>query len=130
MGPLILGALAGAGLGLLKGEADKKREKKERLLNAEIVRYSPWTRLNPEPVQSADPMGSILQGGLSGAMMGQGIAGVNAQNAALSAQGAAAAPGAAPPPTYMPGQGMAPYANASPWTGMSPAPGYYYPFGG
>ncbi len=125
MDPITIGLIAGAGLGLLRGDEQKRKEKDQRLLNSEITRYSPWTRINPEAVNPADPTGALLQGTLAGGMMGQGISRTNAANAALSAQGAAPA-AAAPPPVYQQGQGMAPYANASPWTGMSPYYGTMY----
>lgn len=123
MDPMTIGMIAGSVLGLAKGEEDKHTEKKQRKLNAEITRYSPWTRIGQQPVRMADPTGSLLQGGLSGAMMGQGISNSMAQNKLLEAQAAQAAAGGAGAATYMPGQGMPPYANANPWTGMSP---FYY----
>ena len=123
MDPITIGLIAGAGLGLLRGEEGKRKEKDQRLLNAEITRYSPWTRMNPEAVNPADPTGNVMQGAMTGAMMGQGISRTNAANAALAGQGAGAA---APQPMYVQGQGMAPYAQASPWTGMSPHYGTLY----
>ena len=72
--------------GLLKGEQDKKKEKKQALLNSEITRYSPWTNIAQQPVQFADPSGSAMQGLMGGLMMQQGMAGADKQNALLDAQ--------------------------------------------
>lgn len=86
MEPMTIGLLAGAALGALKGEQDKGTEREDRLLNSEITRYSPWTRINPMPVRYADQTGSIMQGAMSGAMMGQGIGQTNAANQMLQQQ--------------------------------------------
>jgi len=85
MNPWLLMALTTA-VGARKGEEDKGREKKQRLLNSEITRYSPWTDIGQEAVQAADPTGSMMQGAISGAMMGQGMASTDKQNALLDAQ--------------------------------------------
>lgn len=69
------GALGiGAGLGLLKSLAiDAPKEARQRKVAAATQRYSPWTGLQAQPVQEADPFGSALQFGATGAMLGQGI---------------------------------------------------------
>jgi hypothetical protein len=67
----------GAGVGLLKSQTvDKDKEKRQRALAAETQRYSPWTGLHADPIQQADPFGSALQFGATGAALGQ-----NAQSA-------------------------------------------------
>lgn len=74
--PLPLLALAGigAGGGLLKSFlSDQPRAERQRKLAAETARYSPWTGMNPQAVQEADPFGSALQFGTTGAMLGQGL---------------------------------------------------------
>ena len=65
----------GAGVGLLKSEfIDRPREERQRKTRAAEIRYSPWTGLTPSTqIQEADPLGSALQFGTTGAMIGQGI---------------------------------------------------------
>lgn len=65
----------GAGVGLLKSELiDRPREQRQRKTRAAEIRYSPWTGLTPsQQVQEADPLGSALQFGSTGAMLGQSI---------------------------------------------------------
>lgn len=61
----------GAGAGLLKSEfIDKPKEKRQRKLAAETQRLSPWTGMEAGPVEEANPFGSALQYGTTGAMMG------------------------------------------------------------
>lgn len=70
MDPLTMGLLMG-GAGLAKGELiDKPREQRQRKMEAEIQRWSPWTGMGAKPVQQADPFASAMQGGMSGAMLG------------------------------------------------------------
>ena len=80
----------GAGAGLLKSELiDKPKEERQRRLAAATQRYSPWTGLQANPVQEADPFGSMLQYGATGASMGAGIQSAQSQadlNKALSAR--------------------------------------------
>lgn len=71
--PLIVGGVA-AGAGLLKAfTLDKAKEDRQRQLAAETIRYSPWTKMSPGAIQEADPFGSTLQFGTTGAMLGQGM---------------------------------------------------------
>lgn len=74
MDPVTIGILAGAGMGLVKGMSDKDRERKDRRVAAETAMWSPWTGMQPDKVQSADVMGSTMQGGLAGASVGQSVA--------------------------------------------------------
>lgn len=85
MDPITIGLLAGGGLGLGKGLLDQQREKKDRAAQAEIARWSPWTGMQAQPVQRADMLGSVMQGGTSGAMMGQGVGNQQAYNKYLGA---------------------------------------------
>lgn len=72
----------GAGAGLLKSElVDKPKENYQRKLAAATQRYSPWTGLKAGPIELADPLGSALQYGTTGAQMG------NAYNMSQAQQG-------------------------------------------
>lgn len=106
MDPILTPMLAGAGIGLLKSEVfDRPKSERERKMAAETMRYSPWTGMTPQPVKEADPMGSALQGGMTGAMFGQNMQTANNQNALMKAQMDALNRG------------------QSPWMGMGPYPG-------
>jgi hypothetical protein len=64
----------GAGVGLLKSQiVDRPKEERQRKLAAETQRYSPWTGLQAQQVQEADPLGNAMQFGVNSGMMGQGI---------------------------------------------------------
>lgn len=73
--PLAIGALIGAGLGLLKGKGDKEQERRDRALAAETARWSPWTGMQAQMPQNVSMAGEVLKGGATGAMMGQGMGG-------------------------------------------------------
>lgn len=85
-----------AALGLAKGLMDKGKEDKDRRQAAEMARWSPWTGMKPNDIRQSDVMGSTMQGGMTGAMMGQ-QGGWGGAGAAPEATGAAATtdPGAA-----------------------------------
>lgn len=58
----------GAGVGVLKSAlVDAPEEAKQRQLQAQIEKYSPWTgqKGNPQAIKIADPFGSALQGASS-----------------------------------------------------------------
>lgn len=74
MDPVTIGLLIGAGTGLLKTEADKKKEARQRQLAATTQLYSPWTGLQANPVQEADEFGNLLKYSGAGASIGSGIA--------------------------------------------------------
>jgi hypothetical protein len=96
MGPLGLAAIMAAA-GLAKSEfVDKPNEMRERKRQAEVMRYSPWTGMSPQAVQSADPFAAALQGGMAGGMMGQGMQSADAQNKLLEAQAKYYGGGASP----------------------------------
>ena len=72
--PLIALAI-GAGVGLIKSEAiDRPREERQRKLKAETQRYSPWTGMQGGNIQEADPFGSALAFGSTGAQIQSGLA--------------------------------------------------------
>lgn len=60
--------------GVAKSELiDRPKEKRQRTLAAETQRNSPWTGMQANDVQEADPFGSALQGGAMGLTMGQSM---------------------------------------------------------
>lgn len=102
MDPLTM-AMIGGGVGLLKGElVDRPREQRERNYQSVVARYSPWTGMQPTPPKEADPFGSALQGGMTGAMLGQSMQTTDLQNQLMQKQL---------------------QSGASPWMGMGPYPG-------
>lgn len=73
MDPLTLGAIFGGG-GLLKSlTLDRAKEDRQRKLAAETQRYSPWTGMQAQAIEEADPLGSTMQFGMTGASLGQGM---------------------------------------------------------
>lgn len=78
--PLLLAgimALAGAAKG---ATVDKDKENRQRKLEAETTRYSPWTHMTGQAPTEADPFGNALQGGFTGLSLGQGMENQNAYN--------------------------------------------------
>lgn len=78
MDPMILAALLGGGLGLVKGElVDKPAAERQKKVNATMIRYSPWTGMHPSAQQDAaahyDPLSGVLQGGFAGAGLGANL---------------------------------------------------------
>lgn len=81
MDPLTLG-LIGAGVGLAKSELiDRPKEERQRKQAAITARWSPWTGMAPGAIQEADPFGSALTTGVTGAMLGQNQQAVDANKA-------------------------------------------------
>ncbi len=135
--------LIGAGLGVAKGIKDQQAEKRDRKTQAEMARWSPWTGVQAQPVKKADMMGSIMQGGMAGASMGQmmGGGGAAATTAETGIEAGALGSGGTPlSPDFAGGQfhtpytggGAAPNAAAdytSPWMGLGGqgAPAYPVP---
>lgn len=71
MDPLTM-MLIGSGLGLAKSQLiDKPKEKKQRELAARTQELSPWTGMQANKIQEADPFGSALKYGVTGASMGR-----------------------------------------------------------
>lgn len=70
MDPVTIGVMAG--LGLAKSElVDRPREERQRRQAAITARWSPWTGMAPGAIQEADPLGSAMEAGLTGAMLSQ-----------------------------------------------------------
>jgi hypothetical protein len=84
MDPMTIGLLAGAGTGLLKSELiDRPEAARQRKLQAEVARYSPWTGMQANTnLKGANPLGSVMQGGMAGAQVGQSMKGMMGQQAA------------------------------------------------
>ena len=74
------------GLSVLKGEQDKKNYKEQQRMNAEMMRYSPWTGMTPGQAQKPDQLGTTLQAGVSGLAMAQNAAAAQQQQQLLDAQ--------------------------------------------
>jgi len=72
-------ALLAAG-GLAKSLlVDKPEERRQRKLAAATTRLSPFTGLQAQPIQRADPIGSALSFGFTGQQLSQNIAAQEAQ---------------------------------------------------
>ena len=77
----------GAGLGVLKSElVDRPRERRQRTLAAETQRYSPWTKLQAQPIQEADALGDVLSYGTTAAQMSQNTKNAQLQQDLLKSQ--------------------------------------------
>lgn len=71
MNPLLIGAIAGGGLGLLQDILEKEKLKKAQKQQAIVARLSPWTGLRAqEPEDKTNILGSIAGGAVSGAQQG------------------------------------------------------------
>src|SRR4051812_793732 len=83
--PLLL-----AGAGLAKSELiDRPRAARDRQMQAEIARYSPWSGMKADPsmIHEADPLGSAMQGGMAGIMLDQNGAKTAASGGSAGAVG-------------------------------------------
>jgi len=70
MDPVTIGVMAG--LGLAKSElVDRPREEEQRRRAAITARWSPWTGMAPNAIQEANPLGSAMEAGLTGAALSQ-----------------------------------------------------------
>lgn len=117
MGPLALAAIGAAG-GLAKSEfIDRPREERQRKQAAEIARWSPWTGMKPNDITEADPFGNALQGGMTGAMLGQAMGG--AEGAPAVSQAAVPQPGMMAPQSPGYSQFMQPFGpQPQSWNGV------------
>jgi hypothetical protein len=97
MAPWLIGSLIGLGKGML---IDQPKERRQRELAAQTALYSPWTGMQPQPVQEASPFNSALQGGVMGMLADKYSAG-GAGGSAAAAQETKANP--TPPVTGAPG---------------------------
>jgi hypothetical protein len=83
--PIMIGV--GAGAGLLKHEMGRKQREKDRQLDADTARFSPWTGMKAKNMGADDPaFNSALQGGMAGLSMGQGMDATAASNDLMRAK--------------------------------------------
>lgn len=99
--------LAGAATGLLKSKlVDEPAANAQRKLAATTAELSPWTGMTPEMPQEANAFGSMLQGGLAGAQLGQGLQAQAANDKLMQGiAGGGAKTAAAAAPTIVPKAG-------------------------
>lgn len=114
MDPITIGLLAGTAMGLGKGFLDKENEDRQRKLAAETARWSPWTGMSPQLPQSANVLGSTLQGAGTGAMFGQGLKNAGYLTETKDVAEAAAASDALSP--------SAPYQTEDAYAALAPQP--------
>lgn len=73
---MALGTLLSTGLGLAAGAGkaalEGAQESRERKLSADQMKWSPWTGMQPQAVQGANPAASILSGLGAGLAASQG----------------------------------------------------------
>lgn len=70
--------LIAAGMAALNYEQNKEKQKQEQqnmLANSEAMKYSPWTKMNPQMMghNAQTGLAAAAQGGLAGYMQGQGM---------------------------------------------------------
>lgn len=71
MAPLLIAALAGGGLGLLKGAQNEKKMQEHDKFRKAAITYSPWTGMgDPGQLNLPDTLSSSLSGAATGAMIG------------------------------------------------------------
>ena len=71
---MLLSAGITGGMGLLSQREQAEKAKQDKLLNAEITRYQPWTGAQTQAVtQAPSPMQALMSGGLGGAQFGLGL---------------------------------------------------------
>lgn len=70
---LISSAVSG-GLGMMASKEQQEQAKQDKLLNAQIARYKPWSGAEFQAVTKAtSPMQGLTQGALGGAQFGLGL---------------------------------------------------------
>lgn len=73
--PAVLATLIGIGAGVAKSElSDRPKERRQRKLKAIETALSPFTGLQPQTqIQAADPIGTAIGFGATGASIGSGL---------------------------------------------------------
>jgi hypothetical protein len=88
---LIPAGLAAAGA--YKGQQDLEQSNRDRMAQAEVARWSPWTGMAPQQVsRGAGVLGGALQGGVAGAGLMQGFSAAEAPTTGGEAMAGEAAP--------------------------------------
>lgn len=83
------GLAIAAALALAKDQlVDKPADKRKRELAAKTQQYSPWTGNKADTLNDSNTLGSMMQYGTTGAMIGQGVSNSNAQNSYLDSKAA------------------------------------------
>ncbi len=99
----------GAALGAVKAQGEEKKAHEARKVEATKSRWSTFTGKTGENVAAPDHMGRIMQGAMTGAMMGQGMGGgeaaAGAGGNAYAATGNVAQGAGAGAAAQMPGAG-------------------------
>lgn len=122
----LTGLAIASALGLAKSELiDKQKEARDRALAATTQRLSPWTGLKANEIKAADPFGTALQYGATGASLGQNYANNTAYNNALA--GGMAPAGGGAQFGVAPGSTASMYNGGNPWS-MGQSNSIYAPF--
>lgn len=81
---------AGMALGALENNEEQKQHSRMQRAQAEMTRYSPWTGMQGQILTPPKSIfGSMLQGGATGAMIGQGLAKGGGASAGMGSGGGA-----------------------------------------
>lgn len=91
MWPMLIAAGAGALLNAQKQKAQQQAEANAMEANAEAIRYSPWTKMNPGMMQGSggSQTAALAEGALSGAMFGSQFGGGGGMGAIMGAPASA-----------------------------------------
>lgn len=120
---MAVGAAAGAALGHMKGEREKRaadtKRKRDKKRESQIAKWTPWTGMQAARVseQRVDPINAMLQGGIVGAQMGQNVWSAGQFSPQATPNAVTNTPQAATPP----GKPMPPQMN----TYQAPPPAQY-----
>ncbi len=128
------GAIIGSGAGVLKNSLANDTENSDKYIASETQRYQPFSGIKtPEIRRAGSIVGDVLQGGLTGAALGQGYASLAGAAPAVSGAATAAGPnlGVLPAAVQQPGQyfglgGLGQAASSAPigLSGLSPIANY------
>ena len=123
-----------AAAGAIKGQQDREQEGRDRIAEAEVARWSPWTGLAPGRVKAGPGVvGGAMQGGLAGAGLMQGVdaAGYGKQSPAPAASlydtmpaSGLSQPTAVASVEPMQADPYSKYGNLNLWNGVSKPRGY------
>lgn len=118
--------LMGAGAGMAKHEFDDlPKEESQMRLAAETEKYAPWTGLHGKMPERSSGFGSVMQGGTTGLMLGQGLSSAGLLSSAAAAPSVAGAATSAGPNLGVSGVNYASGAGAGS-AGALQTPGFGY----